>query len=388
MNHDEHTANGNKRTILIVICAVLLVLCLLALPWCCTLGTTVDSLSVPNPTKLTPIQVDPTVIVVPGANQRQGRTQDASADSNEFSIQKGLGNTNCLEQITQVTIGTEEASKRLTGYNETDKRNTSHPGQLNPASPSKTDKQEEPVSSPINLPVSTEPDSQKELDSTSISPDIPDDTVTQEKSDSRPYDQYNPSVSEKPNVYPKSAPSNPAIEPNAVIQEEPPASPIPQHNRGSGKDCLILWIIILAVLLICYIIARVKSKRGDLVITANIFDKILIILSPILFFVAWCIGFDHELIPLQIILLVLSGLMLMGSILFSIFANLGNIFHIIISILAKIFIFVFTNFLLLLLIVIVVFSFMRAVTSHNDTDGTYVMKYDHFLDQWVGYRID
>ena len=147
-------------------------------------------------------------------------------------------------------------------------------------------------------------------------------------------------------------------------------------------------MVILVILLICYIVARVKSKKGDLVITANIFDKILIIVSPILFFVAWCIGFDHELTPLQIILLVLSGLMLIGSILFSIFANLGNVFHIIISILAKIFIFIFTNFLLLLLVVILVFSFMRAVTSHIDNESTYVVRYNHFLDQWVGYRID
>ena len=136
------------------------------------------------------------------------------------------------------------------------------------------------------------------------------------------------------------------------------------------------------------IIARIKSKRGDLVITANILDKILIILSPILLFVAWCIGFDHELTPLQIILLILSGLILIGSILFSIFANLGNVFHIIILVLAKLFIFVATNFLLLLLIAIFIFKDMWRLLSHSDHEGTYMIKYDLLLDQWIGYRID
>ena len=163
-------------------------------------------------------------------------------------------------------------------------------------------------------------------------------------------------------------------------------NPVKISNDNPGS--MIFSIVGLVILLAAYLTARVKSNGGDLVITANVFDKILILLSPTLFFIAWCIGFDKELSEAQIILLSLSGLMLQGSIIFSVIANKGNWLNITLSILAKLFIFVFTNFLLLLLLVILILSIMRTIMSHSDHEGTYIVKYDHFLDQWVGYRVD
>lgn len=162
----------------------------------------------------------------------------------------------------------------------------------------------------------------------------------------------------------------------------------PTRSSGSNHSMLIVLLIILILLLISYIIARIKLKQGTLVITANLLDKILIILSLVLFFVAWCIGFDHELYGAQIVLLILSGIMLIVSIIFSVLANLGSLWNIILSVMAKLFIFVVTNILLLLLIVVLVFSIMHTLMSHDDHEGTYIVKYDHFLDQWVGYRVD
>lgn len=167
-----------------------------------------------------------------------------------------------------------------------------------------------------------------------------------------------------------------------------PSSSLSQTMYNDNQYMLIVEIAIFALLLVCYIIARVKLKQGTLVITANVFDKILIILSPILFFIVWCIGFSNELSPLQILLLGLSGVMLIVSILFSVFANLGNVWNILISVMAKLFIFVFTNILLFLLMVVWVFSILRTMMSRDNHEDTYIMRYDYFLDRWVGYRVD
>lgn len=173
----------------------------------------------------------------------------------------------------------------------------------------------------------------------------------------------------------------------SISRERPPEV---SHDDGQGK--LAISISAFVVLLVSYIVARVKSKDGELVITANAIDKILILAAPVLCFVALfiseCLGKDHELTTFQITLYTLSGLMLQGSIVFSIVANKGNALHIALSIMAKLFIFVLTIFLLFLLVVIFIITFMLSAMSHSHHEETYVVKYDHFLDQWVGYRVD
>lgn len=160
------------------------------------------------------------------------------------------------------------------------------------------------------------------------------------------------------------------------------------QSQGEGQGKLAISISVLVVLLVSYVVAKVKSKDGELVITANTIDKILILTAPVLCFIAWCPGIDHELSAFQVTLFSLSGLMLQGSIIFSITANKGNIMNISLSIMAKLFIFILTFFLLLLFVAILVISFMLSAMSHSRYEETYVVKYDHFLDQWVGYRID
>ena len=145
------------------------------------------------------------------------------------------------------------------------------------------------------------------------------------------------------------------------------------QSQGEGQGKLAISISVLVVLLVSYVVAKVKSKDGELVITANTIDKILILTAPVLCFIAWCPGIDHELSAFQV---------------FSITANKGNILNISLSIMAKLFIFILTFFLLLLFVAILVISFMLSAMSHSRYEETYVVKYDHFLDQWVGYRID
>lgn len=368
--HDK--IDNNIRTILIIVCTVLIVLCLLILPWFCSSGTTNKVPFQPVPTKPEPINVKPTIPSTPGVRPTLKKT---AVKEEPNAVQEPIQIIH-PEPTATTTPNTQESSEPT--YIEPTTPTPNNPELANATSLTEPDLRDNSTPTAPDEPVSTEPIAQKGIEPTSENPHLPVPKIQEEEQK----DEDDQMSLGNPRVVPRNIPDDPTNKPDALTQEDQPLSPIsPNHNINSGKAGLILWVVVLVILLICYIIARVRSKRGDLVITANIFDKILIIVSPILFFIAWCIGFDHELTPLQIILLVLSGLMLIGSILFSIFANLGNIFHIIISILAKIFIFIFTNFLLLLLVVIVVFSFMRAVTSHGDREGTYVVKYDHFLDQ-------
>lgn len=211
-----------------------------------------------------------------------------------------------------------------------------------------------------------------------------------------PSPEPDPTPDPSPNPTPEPTPSpDPDYTPNPSPNPTPSPDPNPvpggfsptvTHSDGQGP--LAITISGLVVLLVSYIVARVKSKNGELVITANVIDKILILVSPVLCFIAWCPGIDHDLSTFQITLFTISGLMLQGSIIFSVIANKGNALNIALSIMAKLFIFVLTFFLLLLLVVILVVTFMLSAMSHSHSEGTYVMKYDHFLDQWVGYRID
>lgn len=379
MRRSCSTGDGNLRSVLIVICAVLIVLCLLILPWFCSSGTTNKVPFQPVPTKPEPFNVKPTIPSTPGVRPT---LKNPAVKEEPNAVQEPIQIIH-PEPTATTTPNTQKTPEPI--YIEPTTPTPSNPELANATSLTEPDLQDNSTLTAPDESGLTEHITQEELKPTPDNPQSPNPESQEEEQN----DEDDQTSLRNPRVLPRNTPVDQINKPGDVSQDEQPLSPIsPNYNANSGETGPILWVVILVILLICYIVARVKSKKGDLVITANIFDKILIIVSPILFFVAWCIGFDHELTPLQIILLVLSGLMLMGSILFSIFANIGNIFHIIISILAKIFIFIFTNFLLLLLVVIVVFSFMRAVTSHGDREGTYVVKYDHFLDQWVGYRID
>lgn len=151
---------------------------------------------------------------------------------------------------------------------------------------------------------------------------------------------------------------------------------------------LIVVGVILLTLLVFYIIAKVKSKKGQLVLTANGWDMAMLLACPVAVFVAWCWGFDHPLNTVQIVCLVIAGLCLIGTIIMSIFHNSDRFMHIVISILAKLFIIWLTFMVILILvtafIVCLLLSMMR---SHNDDDEYILLKYDHALHAYVGYRV-
>jgi len=151
---------------------------------------------------------------------------------------------------------------------------------------------------------------------------------------------------------------------------------------------LIIAGAVFLVLLVFYIIAKVKSKRYELVLTANGWDMAMLLACPVAIFVAWCWGFDHPLNTVQIVCLVIAGLCLIGTIIMSIVHNSGSFMGIVISVLAKLFIVWLTLMAIFLLIVALVVSVLiTLMRSHNEDEEYILLKYDHALRAYVGYRV-
>ena len=150
---------------------------------------------------------------------------------------------------------------------------------------------------------------------------------------------------------------------------------------------VIIGISILVVLLTCYIIALVKSKRGDMVLTSNGWDMALLLACPIFFFAGWCVGLQPPYNTFQYIVFGISAICLLGTIIFSIIANTDSIWKILCSILAKLFIVWLTLFILLLLITILVAYVIIQFMKERESDEVILLKYDSFLKAYVGYRI-
>lgn len=152
-----------------------------------------------------------------------------------------------------------------------------------------------------------------------------------------------------------------------------------------------LYIVLCSVLLValvCYIIALVKSKKGEMVFTANGWDMTLLLTCPILILVGSFMQENPSLDTIRYVLWGIAGVCFIGTIIFSIVSNKDSIWKMLCSILAKIFVIWLTMFVILLLIVIfVVYVILFFVRDRNE-DGEYILlKYDRFLKAYVGYKI-
>ena len=157
-------------------------------------------------------------------------------------------------------------------------------------------------------------------------------------------------------------------------------------------DHTTLYIIIgvvLAITLICYIIALVKSKRGEMVLTTNGWDMALLLTCPILILVGSFMQENPPLDTVRYILWVVAGVLFIGTMIFSIVSNKGSFWKILCSILAKVFVVWLTMFVVMLLIAIFIFYLVAfLVRDRNEDEGDYILlKYDKFLKAYVGYRI-
>ena len=151
---------------------------------------------------------------------------------------------------------------------------------------------------------------------------------------------------------------------------------------------LIIAGVVFVTLLVFYIIAKVKSNRGDLVLTANGWDMAMLLACPVAIFIAWCWGFDHPLNTAQTICIVIAGLCFVGTAIMSIVHNEGDFLNILISVLAKLFIVWLTLMIILLLITIFIISVILSfIREHDDDDEYILLKYDRALHAYVGYKI-
>ena len=150
------------------------------------------------------------------------------------------------------------------------------------------------------------------------------------------------------------------------------------------------WWVFVGLLLIMYIIAQFFSIRKGLVITVNRFDQIIIIASAIC---AVINSFANEVNNGQnevsnltyTIFFFLVGI----SIILSIWANFPNPLYILLSIFAKVFLFIATVWIIWLILIIILFSlvisgFSSSNSSHDS--GWEVIGYDSSVNAYFGYK--
>lgn len=141
------------------------------------------------------------------------------------------------------------------------------------------------------------------------------------------------------------------------------------------------------ILLVCYIIARIKSKRGSMVLTVNRWDMTLLLAGPVIFVLGWCLGSIQFFNTIRIILFSLAGLCLLGSIIFSIVANKESVWKVICSVLAKIFLAALTVLGVLILLAVLVYILIKLFMGRIDQEGVGFVKYDSVLREYVCYWI-
>jgi hypothetical protein len=165
------------------------------------------------------------------------------------------------------------------------------------------------------------------------------------------------------------------------------AQNVVERYYDNNQTAVIMGGVFLLACLVCYIIARVKSKRGTMILTANGWDKALLLITPACIFIAWFWGFDHEPNGIQTVLFIVAGACFIGTVIFSILFNKGNIAGILLSIFAKIFIVWLTLFIILLVLTILIISLVITFMSKDKDDDKYILlKYDKYLDAYVGYK--
>lgn len=154
----------------------------------------------------------------------------------------------------------------------------------------------------------------------------------------------------------------------------------------SSNTKTTIGFVILGICFIGYIIAQILSIRGSLIITTGWLDKLLIIISAIALFIN-SLASDAEAKDIANTALII-GLITMGiSIIISILANIPNPLYIILSILAKFFLFFLTSFIVAIIIVYLIFSFFVSIMSSSSVDsGWHILEYDPWTNAYFGYR--
>ena len=109
-----------------------------------------------------------------------------------------------------------------------------------------------------------------------------------------------------------------------------------ENNKKPNSPTFYAVVGILAFSLICYIIALIKTHKGEMTTIVNWYDFALLAGSfsiPVIAFIM-----DKEDKNIMIGGIIIGGLCLLGSLVWSVVANKDNYFHAFLSVFAKIFI--------------------------------------------------
>jgi uncharacterized Tic20 family protein len=100
-----------------------------------------------------------------------------------------------------------------------------------------------------------------------------------------------------------------------------------------------IFLGIFALCLICYIIALVRTRQGKMITIVNWYDFALLV-GPFILWIIAAISYDKnsESNIFSICLFILGGLSFLGSMIWSIIANKGSVFNMIVSVFAKLFV--------------------------------------------------
>lgn len=159
---------------------------------------------------------------------------------------------------------------------------------------------------------------------------------------------------------------SPPREPQILPVIDPPSFQQPSvKGRNPININKPVWVVVVIILLIVYIFAEIMSRGGTLILFVTPLDKILVIVSACFYFIAWLVDRGQGFTAFQTTLFSLSGLLMMVSVTLSVLYNKFNILNIALSILAKLFYFVFINLMLLLFIVVALVYILIKIARHS-----------------------
>lgn len=126
------------------------------------------------------------------------------------------------------------------------------------------------------------------------------------------------------------------IEKKGYISTEYIKSIEKENDKKADSSTFYAIVGIIVILLICYIIALIKTRKREMTTIVNWYDFALLAGSLFIPIITFIIGGKDENIMIGGI--IIGGLCLLGSLVWSVIANKDNYFHAFLSAFAKIFI--------------------------------------------------
>jgi hypothetical protein len=123
--------------------------------------------------------------------------------------------------------------------------------------------------------------------------------------------------------------------------------------KQAPEDETLLYVLggVFAFCLICYIKALKRTRQGKMITSVNWYDFALLV-SPFILWIIAVISYDKnsESNLLSICLFIIGGLCFLGSMVWSIIANKGSVFNMIVAVFAKLFVIMIVWLLILYII--------------------------------------